>query len=177
MKNSTRVIQRRFASIFSKIDPSRLLHTGFMGSVNSSPETRRRAGELAKFVGCYHIDCSIDSVIDSFLSVFFAAMNFAPIFKLYGGTNQENLALQNLQARIRMVFSYLFAQLIPVCRNRMGSLLVLSCGNVDECLRGYLTKYDCSSGDLNPIGGISKIDLQSFVRFMKAKLELSLLDE
>ena len=24
--------------------------------------------------------------------------------------------------------------------------------NVDEGLRGYLTKYDCSSADINPIG-------------------------
>ena len=32
--------------------------------------------------------------------------------------------------------------------------------NVDEGLRGYLTKYDCSSADINPIGGVSKIDLK-----------------
>jgi NAD+ synthase (glutamine-hydrolysing) len=30
-------------------------------------------------------------------------------------------------------------------------------------LRGYLTKYDCSSADLNPIGGISKVDLRNFI--------------
>ena len=35
---------------------------------------------------------------------------------------------------------------------RQGYLLVLGTGNVDEALRGYLTKYDCSSADLNPIG-------------------------
>ena len=34
---------------------------------------------------------------------------------------------------------------------------VLGSANVDECLRGYLTKYDCSSADINPIGGISKM--------------------
>jgi NAD+ synthase (glutamine-hydrolysing) len=26
-----------------------------------------------------------------------------------------------------------------------------------------LTKYDCSSADLNPIGGISKVDLRQFI--------------
>ena len=36
------------------------------------------------------------------------------------------------------------------CRN--GFLLVLGSANVDEGLRGYLTKYDCSSADINPIG-------------------------
>ena len=35
-------------------------------------------------------------------------------------------------------------------------MLVLGSANVDECLRGYLTKYDCSAADINPIGGISK---------------------
>ncbi len=35
---------------------------------------------------------------------------------------------------------------------RQGFLLVLGCANVDEGLRGYLTKYDCSSADINPIG-------------------------
>ena len=34
--------------------------------------------------------------------------------------------------------------------------MVLGSANLDECLRGYFTKYDCSSADLNPIGGISK---------------------
>jgi len=28
----------------------------------------------------------------------------------------------------------------------------LGSANVDEGLRGYLTKYDCSSADVNPIG-------------------------
>ena len=41
-------------------------------------------------------------------------------------------------------------------RGRSGFMLVLGSANVDECLRGYLTKYDCSAADINPIGGISK---------------------
>ena len=49
---------------------------------------------------------------------------------------------------------------------KAGSLLVLGSANVDESLRGYLTKYDCSSADINPIGGISKKDLRSFCRYM-----------
>ena len=36
-------------------------------------------------------------------------------------------------------------------------------------LRGYMTKYDCSSADLNPIGGISKTDLRSFCRYSAHK--------
>eukprot|EP00955_Chlamydomonas_euryale_P055789 356218-Chlamydomonas_euryale.AAC.2 len=55
-----------------------------------------------------------------------------------------------------MVVAFLLAQLTPWARGRSGFLLVLGSANVDECLRGYMTKYDCSSADINPIGGISK---------------------
>ena len=69
-----------------------------------------------------------------------------------GGSEAENLALQNIQARLRMVLAFLLAQLTPWVRGRRGFLLVLGSANVDEGLRGYLTKYDCSSADINPIG-------------------------
>lgn len=137
-----------------------------------------------------------------------------------GGSNAENLALQNIQARLRMVLAFFlaqvnscmplkvggvtdrlstwnrctvchapewhdqlrlfaqrrqsagpavypdcfrnrlldntFMQLRPWTRKRSGFLLVLGSANVDEGLRGYLTKYDCSSADINPIGARSK---------------------
>jgi NH3-dependent NAD+ synthetase len=42
-----------------------------------------------------------------------------------------------------MVSAYYFAQMLPTVRQRPGggSLLVLGSGNVEEALRGYLTKY------------------------------------
>ena len=91
--------------------------------------------------------------------------NKVPRFHVYGGSDVENLALQNIQvkkkfffflrkkkknhlindalilyllhsfenkARLRMVLSYLFAQLLPWVRNFTGSLLVLGGSNVDE---------------------------------------------
>ena len=33
-------------------------------------------------------------------------------------------------------------------------------------LYGYFTKYDCSSADINPIGGISKTDLRGLCKYM-----------
>uniref|UniRef100_T1KF68 Uncharacterized protein n=1 Tax=Tetranychus urticae TaxID=32264 RepID=T1KF68_TETUR len=35
---------------------------------------------------------------------------------------------------------------------------------------GYLTKYDCSSDDLNPIGSLSKRDLCRFLSYIKNKI-------
>ena len=48
--------------------------------------------------------------------------------------------------------------------------------NVDEALRGYMTKYDCSSADINPIGGISKTDLKSFLLLARQRFNLTALD-
>ncbi|XP_048217418.1 glutamine-dependent NAD(+) synthetase-like [Perognathus longimembris pacificus] len=89
-----------------------------------------------------------------------------------GGSSRENLALQNVQARIRMVIAYLFAQLSLWSRGSRGGLLVLGTTNVDESLLGYLTKYDCSSADINPIGGVSKTDLRAFVQFCAQRFQL-----
>lgn len=40
-------------------------------------------------------------------------------------------------------------------------------------LTGYFTKYDCSSADINPIGGISKTDLKSFLRYCVDHFQLT----
>lgn len=42
-------------------------------------------------------------------------------------------------------------------------------------LRGYLTKYDCSSADVNPIGSISKTDLKSFIAYARDAFQLPVL--
>ena len=44
-------------------------------------------------------------------------------------------------------------------------------------LRGYLTKYDCSSADVNPIGGISKTDLKRFIAYAEDAFDLPILAE
>ncbi|OWK17331.1 NADSYN1 [Cervus elaphus hippelaphus] len=74
-----------------------------------------------------------------------------------------------------MVVAYLFAQLSLWSRGAPGGLLVLGSANVDESLLGYLTKYDCSSADINPIGGISKTDLRAFVQLCMERFQLSAL--
>jgi NAD+ synthase (glutamine-hydrolysing) len=38
-----------------------------------------------------------------------------------------------------------------------------------------LTKYDCSSADINPIGGISKTDLKRFIAFAEKSFDLPVL--
>ena len=156
---------------------NRLLYTCYIGTENSSRETRKRAKQLAEQIGAYHLNINMDGLVSALQSLFTRITQRTPRFKVEGGTHTENQALQNIQARLRMVISYFFAQMLPWTRSRQGTLLVLGTGNVDEALRGYLTKYDCSSGDINPIGGISKHDLRRFLNWAKDALGYSALAE
>jgi NAD+ synthase (glutamine-hydrolysing) len=147
-----------------------IMHTSYMGSENSSATTARRARELSDALGTFHMPLLIDTVVAAIVTLLTALFGgLAPRFEAHGGSWSEDIALQNIQARVRMVLSYALAQLLPWFRRlaggRGGFLLVLGSANVDEALRGYMTKYDCSSADINPIGGVSKTDLKAFLHW------------
>ena len=99
-----------------------------MGSANSSTETRERARALAdqigRFVarrtplvrgrprltrtalpcprGCasYHVNLDIDQVTSALVAIFTTATGRVPRFRVFGGSDAENLALQNVQVGI-----------------------------------------------------------------------------
>jgi len=151
--------------------------TCYMASQFSGDETRERALLLAEQIGALHTSIFIDSLTDAVKQTFRDVEVHAGFVdkdavrrepQIAGGTLTENLALQNIQARSRMVMAYFLAQLMPWATDgetttAAGALLVLGSANVDEALRGYYTKYDCSAADINPIGGINKRDLKAFL--------------
>ncbi|XAR70145.1 NAD(+) synthase (glutamine-hydrolyzing) [Bertholletia excelsa] len=124
----------------SKEFAKRIFYTVFMGSENSSELTRTRAKVLADEIGSWHLDVCVDGVISSFLSLFETLTGKRPHYKVDGGSNIENLGLQNIQARIRMVLALMLASLMPWVHSKPGFYLVPGSSNVDEGLRGYLTK-------------------------------------
>jgi NAD+ synthase (glutamine-hydrolysing) len=149
-----------------------------MSTESNSSTTRQLAADLAEEVGSYHHSFPIDAAVSAVIGVFARLTGKAPKFQSKGGTCREDLALQNIQARLRMVIAYMLAQLLPWIRGHTnGWLLVLSTANVDEALRGYMTKYDCSSGDLNPIGAVSKADLNRFLVWASKELGYPTLGE
>jgi len=154
-----------------------IFHTLYLGTKHSSVATESRAKRVAEAIGAFHLFINIDGVIAALLIMLKAATNLSPKFASLGGSRTEDLALQNIQARIRMVVAYFFAQLLPWYRGKTGFLLVLGSANVDEGLRGYMTKYDCSSADLNPIGAISKGDLKKMLLWAAKKYEYPVLGE
>ncbi|KAF8655132.1 hypothetical protein HU200_061269 [Digitaria exilis] len=140
-------------------------------------DTRSRAKRLSEEIGSFHLNVPIDSIVSAFLSLFETLTGKRPRYKVDGGSNAENLGLQNIQARSRMVLAFMMASLMPWVHNKSGFYLVLGSSNVDEGLRGYLTKYDCSSADINPIGSVSKQDLRAFLRWAAIHLKYSSLAE
>lgn len=143
-----------------------ILSSAYLCTRNSSDLTRSRAQRLAEEVGCHHTEVNIDKMVDSIKSTYIRmTRSKEPRFIVHGGSIYEDLALQNIQARTRMLTSYLLGQLLTLCKKQSGFLLVLGSANLEEGLTGYMTKYDCSSADINPIGGISKEDLKRFLRW------------
>ncbi|PHH87654.1 hypothetical protein CDD83_8588 [Cordyceps sp. RAO-2017] len=159
---------------------SRLLHTCYMGTQHSGEPTRSRAANLAECIGAYHSDVDIDDTVAAHERIVQQTLKFKPKFQVEGGSVAENLAKQNIQARNRMVVAYELAQLSTTARKmpRAGaSLLVLTSGNVDEALRGYLTKYDCSSGDIAPLGSISKNDAKAFLKWVLDEWDMPIIKD
>lgn len=86
---------------------NQIFTTIYMGmKKQSSVETRQRAKDLSEAIGSYHVNLDIDDVYEAQKKLVIDTMNFEPKFKVEGGTVQENLTLQCLQARIRMVTAY-----------------------------------------------------------------------
>lgn len=95
-------------------DPFGPYSTIYMGmATQSSSETRKRAEDLATVISSYHTNLDIDDIFNAQKKVFAKATGIEPRFRVHGGSTAENLALQNIQARTRMVTAYEFSQMLP----------------------------------------------------------------
>ncbi|ELU43539.1 glutamine-dependent NAD(+) synthetase synthase [Rhizoctonia solani AG-1 IA] len=184
-------------STYTPTDPreftNRIFHTCYMGTENSSSDTRQRAKALSEAIGSYHVDLNMDSLVTAVRNLFAVVTGHRPQFRAHGGSNAENLALQNIQARLRMVLAYLFAQLLPWVRGKMGGLLVLGIfgvtlpsmivhrvspsisKNAPHASINAFIMMVIRLADINPIGGISKTDLKKFIRYAQDSFDLPIL--
>ena len=60
----------------------RVFTTAYMGTENSSAETRQRAATLAAEVGAHHLDLNIDTVVAALTALFAAVTGRKPAFKV-----------------------------------------------------------------------------------------------
>ena len=67
--------------------------TCYLGTTNSSDETRDRAKRISESLGAVHFDMDIDEAYDSFVKIFAKATGKTPKYVSNGGTYPEDLAL------------------------------------------------------------------------------------
>lgn len=125
--------------------------TVYLGSENSSIETLERARNLSLNTGAHFISERIQNEYVALTT----SLSYVPQF---GKSLTEDIALECVQARLRMLKIYTLCQTFGIANgynpNCFG--LVLAASNASELFVGYWTKYDAGSGDLCLIGGCGK---------------------
>ena len=159
---------------FEFVSPEQLAHKILFAAylpASFSGRTRKHAEQLAARLNANFFEIGIQNIFNEFKSTVENALQIKTSFRQHDQFQNEDLALQNVQARIRLVLSYLCAQLLPVKFGLSSFLLCFGTGNLSEVLRGYYTKYDCSSGDLNIIGSLNKSDIKKILLYSAANFD------
>ncbi|MBN2578780.1 MAG: NAD(+) synthase [Pirellulales bacterium] len=132
----------------------RLLHCMYQASKNSSPKTRESARAVAEALGAEFTTLTIDDLVSAYVGNIEAVLGR----KLTWET--DDLALQNIQARVRGPSVWLLA-------NVLGALL-LATSNRSEAAVGYATMDGDTCGGLSPIAGIDKAYLLTWLRWLQS---------
>ena len=132
-----------------------LLSCAYQPTENSGPVTRHAAEMIAKAVGSeFHI---ID--VDVQYKAYIHSLEKALGRKLTW--EQDDLTLQNIQARVRAPSIWMLA-------NLRGAVL-LTTSNRSEAAVGYATMDGDTAGGLAPLGGIDKTYLRQWLVWMETK--------
>ena len=132
---------------------SRLLLTLYQSSENSSATTRNAARTVCEAVGAQHFEYDIQPLLRHHL-VWMEQQLGRPL-----SWEHDDLALQNIQARVRAPGAWLLT-------NLHGALL-LSTSNRSEAAVGYATMDGDTAGGLSPLGGIDKAYLRAWLRWLE----------
>src|SRR5690606_7542704 len=104
---------------------ARVLTTVYQSTKNSSELTRRAARELAEAIGSEHLELDVDELVEGYVARAETALGRKLVWE------RDDLALQNIQARVRAPSVWLLA-------NVKGALL-LATSNRSEAAVGYAT--------------------------------------
>ncbi|QHL89490.1 NAD(+) synthase [Nibribacter ruber] len=124
----------------------KLLITAYQGTENSSDDTFTSAQELAKSIGAVFYNWTIDQEVIGYRGKIENAIGRPLTW------DHDDLALQNIQARVRAPGIWMLANL--------SNSLLLATSNRSEASVGYATMDGDTAGSISPIAGVDK----SFVR-------------
>ncbi len=115
-----------------------------MPSATTPSEDNLHGVETAQRLGIDYKEIAIDGILNEYLSA--------------SQLEDDNLAIGNLKARIRMSIIYYFAN--------HKNYLVSGTGNKSEILIGYFTKHGDGACDMEPIGDLYKTDVYKLSEYM-----------
>lgn len=135
------------------------LITAYQGSKNSSKETLESARELAASVNAAFYHWEIDQPVNNVITTIEKQLGRKLTWE------QDDIALQNIQARSRSPFIWMLANI--------SNSLLLTTSNRSEGSVGYTTMDGDSSGSLAPIAGIDKAFLIDWLKWAESNLGYS----
>lgn len=121
-----------------------------MPSATTPAEDRIHGIEIAKTLGIEYAEIAIDSIQNEFLSL--------------TQLEENDLAIGNLKARIRMSIIYYYAN--------HKNYLVSGTGNKSEILIGYFTKHGDGACDMEPIGDLYKSEVFKLSEFLNVPQDI-----
>lgn len=131
----------------------RLLTTLYQATKNSGDVTLGAAAAVAEAIGSDHYVLDVDALVTGYVSMIEGAIEREL------GWASDDIALQNIQARVRGPSAWLLANL--------RSQILLATSNRSEAAVGYATMDGDTCGGVSPIAGIDKAFLRSWLTFME----------
>jgi NAD+ synthase (glutamine-hydrolysing) len=134
---------------------NQLLTTAYQATANSGEVTRHAASVLAETIGARHHELDIAELHQGYVDLIGKAMGRELTWE------QDDIALQNIQARVRSPGIWMIANLT--------NTLLLSTSNRSEAAVGYATMDGDTSGSLAPIAGIDKAWLRKWLHWLETE--------
>jgi NAD+ synthase (glutamine-hydrolysing) len=133
-----------------------LLTCAYQGTVNSSDDTLNSAKELADSIGARFFDWTIDDEVTGYVGKIQRALGRDLTWQT------DDLALQNIQARVRAPGIWLLAN--------VQNCLLITTSNRSEASVGYCTMDGDTAGSISPIAGVDKDFVKKWLRWAQASL-------
>ncbi|MCC6214653.1 MAG: NAD(+) synthase [Polyangiaceae bacterium] len=131
-----------------------LLTTAYQATRNSGEVTRAAARAVAEAVGARHLELDVDGLVEGYVSTIERAIGRRLEW------SRDDIALQNIQARVRAPSVWLLANL--------ENKLLLATSNRSEAAVGYATMDGDTSGSVSPLAGVDKAFLLRWLAWLEA---------
>ncbi|MCB9533957.1 MAG: NAD(+) synthase [Myxococcales bacterium] len=132
-----------------------LLTCAYQATANSGEVTRASARGVADAIGATFHELDVSAIVDAYVALAAGALGRELTWE------RDDLALQNIQARVRGPSVWMLA-------NIKGALL-LATSNRSEASVGYATMDGDTCGGLSPVAGINKAYLLRWLAWLEAR--------